>query len=84
MKTFDLLNQVITIMARDIATVDGGEAGIDTPTAKKLTDYAKTLVILNKDNREQLKIGEWEQLSNEETIQKLKEALKSFEGEDNG
>jgi len=82
MKTFDLLNQVIMIMARDIATVDQGEAGIDSPTAKKLTDYAKTLVILNKDNREQAKVGEWEQLSNEETIEKLKEALKRLEGED--
>ena len=83
MKTFDLLNQVIMIMARDIAVVDQGEPGIDSPTAKKLTDYAKTLVILNKDNREQAKVGEWEQLSNEETIQKLKEALESLEGEEN-
>ena len=75
MSNENLLDRVIALMEQDIASAEKGTDGLDLAVSKKLTDYAKTLVILNKDNREQLKVGEWETMSDEETKERLKEAL---------
>ncbi len=76
-----LLDRVIALIEKDIEAAENGQEGMETATSKKLTDYAKTLVTLNKDAREQLKVGEFESLTDEETEQKLKEALEVLRGE---
>lgn len=81
MSNENLLDRVIALMEQDIASAEKGTDGLDIAVSKKLTDYAKTLVILNKDNREQLKVGDWDSLSTEEMKEKVKEAHELMENE---
>jgi len=81
MSNENLLDRVIALIEQDIESAEKRTEGLDISTSKKLTDYAKTLVILNKDNREQLKVGDWDSLSTEEMKEKVKEAHELMENE---
>jgi hypothetical protein len=65
MSNESLLNRVIALIEQDIKAAESQQDGMDIQTSKKLTDYAKTLVTLNKDAREQLKVGEWDSRTQE-------------------
>ena len=82
MSNESLLNRVIALIEQDIQAAESKQDGMDMQTSKKLTDYAKTLVTLNKDAREQLKVGEWDSMTDEETQAKLEEALATLRGEE--
>lgn len=77
-----LMDRVIALIEADITAAENGETGLDVPVSKKLNDYARTLIQISKDFREQMKLGEWEKLNDEEMQAKLEEALAALKGDE--
>ena len=77
-----LLDRAIALIERDISAAENGEPGFDALTAKKISDYSRTLLQISKDSREQMKLGEWEKLNDEEMQAKLEEALATLKGDE--
>lgn len=82
MNTEKLISRMLLLIEGDITAAEEGEDGINTATSKKITDYIKTIIAMQKDAREQLKVGEWESMTDEETQAKLEEALATLRGEE--
>ena len=78
MDSQDLLRNCILIMAEDIdkiKTVSSEEAPLSVSDSKKLTDYAKTLIAIGKDERESIKGEGFSAMSDSELQQKASELL---------